>query len=353
MIRDVKIGPSPTWIQERLISAGQRPISNIVDITNYVMLELGQPLHAFDYDTIARHHIIVRRAAPGEKFTTLDNIPRELSGDMLVIADESGAVALAGVIGGLDSEVTDGTTNILLEAANFLGPNVRRTSSGAEDPQRGLDALRKRPVARTARRSPQSARRSCSSRCAAAPRSRARLIPIPGSSKEVRVEVTRERIVQVLGIDPSTEKVTSALTGLGFDVALEATADRTPCTVPYWRTDVRIDDDICEEIARVIGYDQIPALPLAAAIPQRVVQPLRELRERTRDILAAAGMRETISYAMTTMEALSRVVPKETLAIYPPMKLVNPISSEHEFLRPTLRASLLHDPGSESALPEG
>ncbi|MBI5289975.1 MAG: hypothetical protein HY873_13460 [Chloroflexi bacterium] len=162
----------------------------------------------------------------------------------------------------------------------------------------------------------------------------------PGKARESRVEVTRERIAQVLGIDPPTSKVRAALTGLGFS-ARWVPPDRYVVRVPYWRPDVRIDDDVCEEIARVIGYDQIPALPLSGAIPEPVVQPRRELRERARDLLAAAGMRETISYAMTTMEALSRVMPKETLAIYPPYRLVNPLTADLEFLRPTLRASLL------------
>ena len=338
VIRDVKIGPSPGWMQKRLISAGQRPINNIVDVTNYVMLEIGQPLHAFDYDRVAGHHIIVRRARPGENFTTLDNIERALSDDMLVIADESRAVALAGVIGGLDSEVTDNTTNILLEAANFAGSNIRRTSTAlkvrTEASTRFEKGLPQELVMLGSRRATKLLVEVCGGTAL-----RGAVDRYPVKQEPVRVDVTRDRIVKVLGIDPSRDKVTTALEGLGF--AVEAADGRYAATAPYWRTDVHIDDDVCEEIARIIGYDQIPALPLAGPIPEHVSQPLRELRERVRDVLATAGMRETISYAMTTMEALERVMPKETLAIYPPFKVVNPISSEHEYLRPTLRASLL------------
>jgi phenylalanyl-tRNA synthetase beta chain len=338
VIRDVTIAPSPTWMQERLISAGQRPINNIVDITNYVMLEIGQPLHAFDYDKVAGHHIIVRRAIDGERFTTLDGIERQLTDDMLVIADDSDAVALAGVIGGLDSEVTDGTTNILLEAANFVGPNIRRTSTTLKTRTEASTRFEKGLPQELAMLGSLRATKLLVEICGGtALAGAADAYPVP--QEHPRVEVSRERIMQVLGVDPSKEKVIGALAGLGFDV--DARDGFYAATAPYWRTDVHIADDLCEEIARIIGYDQIPALPLSAAIPERVSQPRRDLRERTRDVLAAAGMRETISYAMTTMDALERVVPKETLATYPPLKLLNPISSEHEFLRPTLRASIL------------
>jgi phenylalanyl-tRNA synthetase beta chain len=339
VVTGIKIGRSPTWIRERLIKAGQRPINNVVDITNYVMLEMGQPLHAFDYDTIAGHHIIVRRGRRGEEFTTLDNERRELTEDMLVIADENEAVALAGVIGGLDSEVTEKTTSVLLEAATFLGSNVRRTSKMLKARSEASTRFEKGLPSELAVLASRRATKLLVELCGGTAMQGA-IDSYPGKQREVRVEVTRERIVQVLGIDPPTAQVRSVLTGLGFS-ARWVPPNRYVVRVPYWRPDVRIDDDVCEEIARVIGYDQIPALPLSAAIPEPVVQPRRELRERTRDLLAAAGMRETISYAMTTIEALQRVLPKETLAIYPPYKLVNPMTSDYEYLRPTLRASLL------------
>jgi phenylalanyl-tRNA synthetase beta chain len=339
VVTGVKIGPSPTWMQERLIALGQRPINNIVDITNYVMLELGQPLHAFDYDTVAKHHIIVRRGRNDESFRTLDGEDRELSDDMLAIADETGPIALAGVIGGLDTEVTARTTNILLESASFNGPSVRRTSTALKARSEASTRFEKGLPAELAALGSKRATKLLVELCGGTAL-KGSVDVYPGKQREARVEVTRERIVRVLGIDPPTAQVRQVLTGLGFS-ARWVPPDRYVVRVPYWRPDVRIDDDVCEEIARVIGYDQIPALPLSAAIPAPVVQPRRELRERARDLLAAAGMRETISYAMTTKEILERVIPKETLAIYPPYRLVNPQTSEHEYLRPTLRASLL------------
>ncbi len=339
VITGIKLGPSPEWLQERLVALGQRPINNVVDVTNYVMLEIGQPLHAFDYDHIAGHQIIVRRGEDEEEFTTLDNEPRKLTTDMLVIADKRGPVALAGVIGGLESEVTGRTVNILLEAATFIGSNVRRTGAAlkvrSEASSRFEKALPPELAMVASKRATKLLVEICGGTAA-----EGAIDVYPSKAKETRVEVTRQRIAQVLGIDPTTTKVRSVLTGLGFS-ARWVPPDRYVVRVPYWRPDVRIDDDIAEEVARVIGYDQIPALALAGAIPAPIVQPLRELRERARDVLAEAGMREVISYSMTTMEALARVLPKEYLAIYPPYRLVNPITADHEFLRPTLRANLL------------
>jgi phenylalanyl-tRNA synthetase beta chain len=339
VVMGVTLGPSPAWLQERLIAMGQRPINNVVDVTNYVMLELGQPLHAFDYDTIAGHHIIVRRGYPDETFTTLDGEERALTHDMLVIGDERGPVALAGVIGGLDSEVTENTTNILLEAATFIGPNVRRTSMAlkarSEASARFEKGLPPELALVASKRATKLLVEICGGTALAGV-----VDAFPGKAREQRVEVTKQRIAQVLGIDPPTSKVRSVLTSLGFS-ARWVPPDRYVVRVPYWRTDVSIADDIAEEVARIVGYDQIPALPLQGTIPAPIEQPLRDLRERSRDLLAEAGMRETISYSMTTMEALARVVPNETLAIYPPLKVVNPISADHEYLRPTLRANLL------------
>ncbi|MBI5284051.1 MAG: phenylalanine--tRNA ligase subunit beta, partial [Chloroflexi bacterium] len=339
VVTGIKLGPSPEWMQERLIALGQRPINNVVDVTNYVMLELGQPLHAFDYDQIAGHHIIVRRGGEGERFTTLDNEDRELSRDILVIADERGPVALAGVIGGLESEVTERTVNVLLESACFLGPNIRRTSvalkSRSEASARFEKGLPPELAMIASKRATKLLVEICGGKAAAGC-----VDVFPGKVRESRVEITRERLSRLLGIDPPASKVREVLTSLGFS-ARWVPPDRYVVRVPYWRPDVRIADDVAEEVARIIGYDEIPTKLLEGAIPPPIVQPLRELRERARDVLAAAGMYEVISYSMTTMEALERVIPKEDLAIYRPFRVLNPITSDHEYLRPTLRASLL------------
>lgn len=351
LVTGIKLAPSPAWMQERLVALGQRPINNVVDSTNYVMLELGQPLHAFDYDRVAGHHIVVRRAEDDEHFTTLDGEERVLTRDMLVIADERGPVALAGVIGGLESEVTDRTVNVLLEAATFVGPNIRRTSTElrarSEASARFEKGLPPELAAVASRRATKLLVEICGGQAADG-----NVDVYPKKAREHRVEVTRERLARVIGVDFPTAKVRSVLTSLGFS-ARWVPPDRYVVRVPYWRPDVRIADDVAEEVARIIGYDEIPVQPLSGAIPERIVQPVRELRERARDVLAAAGMREIITYSLTTIEALARVMPKEDLAIYPPYRVVNPISAEHEYLRPTLRASMLQTLASNLRFQKG
>jgi phenylalanyl-tRNA synthetase beta chain len=351
VITGINLGPSPAWLQERLVALGQRPINNVVDVTNYVMLEIGQPLHAFDYDRIAGHHIIVRRGEEGERFTTLDNEARELTPDMLVIADESGPVALAGVIGGLESEVTGATVNVLLEAAAFSGPNIRRTGAAlrvrSEASTRFEKGLPPELAMVASKRATKLLVEVCGGTAAAGC-----IDVFPGKERERRVEVRRERMARVLGIDPPTAKVREVLSGLGFS-ARWVPPDRYVVRVPYWRPDVRMADDVAEEVARVIGYDEIPTLRLSGSIPAPIEQPLRDLREQARDVLAAAGMHEVISYSLTTADAIARVVPPEDLAIYPPYRMLNPISADHEFLRPTLRASLLQTLASNLRYEEG
>ncbi|HEY8173014.1 MAG TPA: phenylalanine--tRNA ligase subunit beta, partial [Dehalococcoidia bacterium] len=339
VIQGVKLGPSPQWMQERLIAAGQRPINNVVDVTNYVMLELGQPLHAFDYDQVVGHHIIVRRADEGERFTTLDGEQRTLISDMLVIADERGPVALAGVIGGLESEVTDKTTNVLLESATFIGTNIRRTGATLKARSEASARFEKGLPPELAMIASKRATKLLVEVCGGVALA-GNVDAYPAKQREHRVEVTRERLSRVLGIDPPIAKVRAVLSALGFS-ARWVPPDRYVVRVPYWRPDVRIADDVAEEVARIIGYDEIPALLLEGAVPPAIEQPLRDLRERAKDLLTAAGMQEVVTYALTTMDALTRVVPREDLAIYPPYKVVNPISAEREYLRPTLRASLI------------
>ena len=351
VIEGVTIGESPAWLKARLEAIGQRPINNVVDITNYVMFEIGQPIHAFDYDEVAGRHIIVRRGEDGETFKALDGVEHTLTRDVLVIADEAGAVGLAGVIGGLESEVTPSTKNILLESANFLGPNIRRTGTALK--------VRTEASTRFEKGLPPEFAMIASKRATklfteiAGGRALAGAVDAyPGKQREQRIEVTKERIARVLGIDPPASKVRSVLSSLGF-TARWVPPDRYAVRVPYWRPDVRIDDDVAEEVGRIIGYDEIPTLLIAGSVPSPVEQPLRELRERARTLLAEAGMQEVITYSLTTMEALARVTPKEDLAIYPPYRAANPISSEHEFMRTTLRASLLQTVASNLRYEKG
>lgn len=339
LIEDVKIAESPAWLQERLVAAGLRPINNVVDITNLVMLEMGQPLHAFDFERLRGGRIIVRRASKGEKLMLLDATERELSPEMLVIADAEAPVAVAGVMGGADSEVTLSTKRILLESANFSGPSIRRTSHALKTRtdastrfEKGL-SYHLPPIA--AQRAAKLMVEVCGGRAAEG------LIDITAiKQKELRVTLTQERLHRVLGVELPTSQVREVLTSLGFGCRWMP-PDRFIVRVPYWRTDVGIADDLIEEVARIIGYDQLPTSQLRGQVPHAVPQPRLELRERVRDILAAAGMQEIITYSLTDLETLARVVAPEELSMNPPLRVANPMSREFEYLRTTLRHGLL------------
>ncbi len=339
IVERVKVGPSPDWMQERLTAAGMRPINNIVDITNYVMLEMGQPLHAFDFRKLGGNRIIVRRARAGERMRTLDGSERELTEDMLVIADATKPVAVAGVMGGADSEVGQGTTTILLEAANFDAVSVRHTSAAlgmrTEASIRFEKGLHPELAAVAAKRAMALLVQYAGGRAAKG------IVDVyPSKRGDTRVVVTRNRIEQVLGVDLSTTQVRTALIDLGFG-SRWVPPDRYVVRAPYWRTDVTQPDDVVEELARVTGYDRLASLPLAGAMPPPYHEPVRELRERLRDAAVAAGLQEIITYPLTSPEMLLRVAPPELLEVHPPLKLQNPMNQEQSVMRTSLRASLL------------
>lgn len=339
IIEDVKLGPSPDWMQRRLVAAGQRPINNVVDITNYVMLEFGQPLHAFDFDRIHDHQIIVRRARQGERLTTLDGVDRELNADMLVIADPAGPVALAGVMGGAGSDVGEHTRHILLEAANFHGMNIRRTSTllalRSEASSRFEKQLPANLAERAARRAMQLLVQYAGGRACAG-----FVDNYPVKQPQVRIELTAERLRKILGIEVSTRDVTAALRSLGFECEWRP-PNVYAVTVPDWRTDVLIPDDVIEEVIRIIGFERLPGTTISGRVPEHLPQPQRVLRDRVKDALVAAGGQEIITYSVVSREMLEKVVPAEDLAILQPLRVVNPVSAEHELMRTTMRGNLL------------
>jgi phenylalanyl-tRNA synthetase beta chain len=339
VIEGVAVGPSPAWMQERLIAAGQRPINNIVDITNYVMLEYGQPLHAFDYDRVRGRKIIVRRARPGETLVTLDGEQRELMPDMLIIADAERPVALAGVMGGLDSEVNGSTTTVLLEAANFNNVSIRRTAFRlklrSEASARFEKGLPPRLAEVAARRAAQLMAEIAGGKVAPG-----MVDAYPRPQDRMRVAVPAARLRQVLGIDIPPGRVRDVLTALGFEVHWTP-PDLYSVYVPYWRPDVRIPDDVAEELIRIVGYDDLPLTTIAGRLPEPLPQPKRDLRESVKDILTAAGMQEVMTYSLVSMEQLRKVVPPEELSLIPPLRVVNPLSAQHEYLRTSMRGSLL------------
>lgn len=339
IVERVKVGPSPEWLQERLRSAGMRPINNVVDITNFVMLEMGQPLHAFDFRKLSGQRIVVRRAQPGERMRTLDDVDRELTPDMLVIADDKRPVAVAGVMGGADAEVTASTTTILLEAASFNAINVRRTSGilglRTEASIRFEKGLHPELAAVAARRAMKLLVEIAGGRAA-----KGLVDSYPAKRADTRVVVTRERIEKVLGMDLPTTQVRQALTDLGFGCRW-VPPDRYVVRAPYWRTDVSINDDVVEELARVIGYDRLESQALGGAIPEPVDDLVRRLRERLQDAAVAAGLQEVITYPLTTPEILALVDSPDKLEVHPPLRMENPMSVEQSVMRTSLRHSLL------------
>ncbi|MBM3158112.1 MAG: phenylalanine--tRNA ligase subunit beta, partial [Chloroflexi bacterium] len=338
LVTGVKIGPSPQWMQQRLIAAGMRPISNIVDITNYVMMEYGQPLHAFDYTQLKGKKIIVRRARDGEVMYTLDGMKRELNPGMLVIADETDPVALAGVMGGAESEVIDSTTSILLESANFNGASIRRTSTKLNLRSEASSRFEKSLSPELA---PIALRRATQLLLELAGGKAARGIAdvYPGKKERKTVLLPRERIERVLGLEVDPERVKKVLASLGLECKPSGHAGDLLVSIPYWRTDIRLADDLIEDIARIIGYDEIPTTMLRGQIPEQVLAPLLSLKEKVRDILVGCGMQEVITYSLVSQAALDKIDPQRKPDSA--MKVANPMSVEQEYTRTSLRPGLL------------
>ena len=333
LITGVKIGQSPAWLEQRLLACGMRPINNVVDATNYVMLEYGQPLHAFDFDNIADRKIIVRRAT-NESMHTLDGVARDLSDDMLVIADGMGPIAVAGVMGGAESEVTESTTSILLESANFNAASIRRTSTRfklrSEASLRFEKGLSPELPLPALKRATQLIAEISGGKIASG------IIDIYPGNKEVDpISLTTKKVARVLGIEISNEKIVTVLESLGFQCTLIG-AGELQVAIPYWRTDVRLAEDLVEEIVRIIGYDELPTTLPSGALPAYIPDPIRALKMRISDILVGCGMQEVVTYSLTSIDTLQRIFPQIA-----PLKVANPITTEQEYLRTTLRPGLL------------
>jgi phenylalanyl-tRNA synthetase beta chain len=344
LIENVTIQPSPPWMQRRLQLAGMRPINNIVDITNYCMLETGQPLHAFDYETLALGSgIVVRRATPGERLRTLDDVERELSPDMLLITDDSGPIALAGVMGGATTEVSDDTRHILLESANFNFVSIRRTSQqlrlaseAAQRFGRGIDSQLTIPaLLRAGRLMEELGGGTLHSEIADT---------YPQPPKPRTIVLRPAEVTRILGMDFTLVEIEHILSTLEFSCTIRTDADQPylEVGVPSYRLDVTIPADLIEEIARMHGYESIPLTLIKDVLPPQRSQPELEGLERTRDILVGCGLTEVMSYAMTSLDSLNRAQlagPPADPADY--IRIANPISQEREFLRQSLLPSLL------------
>jgi len=342
LLKNVKIGPAPGWMQRRLMYSGMRPINNIVDITNYVMLEWGQPLHAFDFDKLVQRAagktptIIVRPARAGEILVTLDNQKRELNPDMLVIADTAGPIALAGVMGGLETEVTAATTSILLESANFDFLSIRRTMKALNLPSeasvRFSKGIHPELVLPAVQRAADLMRQH-----AGATICKGIVDNYPAPLPTQIVDLPLASITRLLGADLPQADVIRTLEALEYKVE-QAGPGKLKVTVPPHRLDIQSGAaDLIEDVARIHGYDRLPSTLLTDSLPRQRTNTALVFEEHVRDILVGAGLQEVISYTLTMPE---REAPLG-LPVMEYVRLLNPISSERAVLRHSVLAGVL------------
>jgi phenylalanyl-tRNA synthetase beta chain len=334
VIKNVKIGPSPLWMQTRLMSAGIRPHNNVVDITNYILLEYGQPLHAFDYDRLGSKEILVRRAQNGEKFTTLDDVERTLTSDHLVITNGTEPVALAGVMGGANSEVTSDTTTVLLEAAYFTGGTVRKASKD--------HGLRSEASARFEKGVDPNRVRAAGERAAYLMAKYAGGEVLEGASEvdtltvePAVVSITLEKINSVIGTNLTVAEVEEIFERLQFAVSSED--ENITVTAPTRRGDIKIEEDLIEEVARLYGYDNIPkTLPVGSATPGKL-SDYQEKRRIVRQYLEGAGLYQAVTYSLTSEEKAAQFALEQRDFI----RLAMPMSEDRSILRLSIMPQLL------------
>jgi phenylalanyl-tRNA synthetase beta chain len=332
IIRDIKVGPSPDWIRKRLELVGCRSINNIVDITNYIMFAWGEPLHAFDLDTLRQNTIIVRRARRDEKITTIDGESRILSPDILVIADKERPVAIAAVMGGKDTEVSESTKNVLLEAAIFNPVIVRRVrqklglqSESAYRFERGIDLG---IIERASWQAAELIQEIGAGRCVLAKRQG------QAQAKKRTIHFNTNLASKILAAEIKPVKIKAILNNLGFKVTASA-KNNLKVRIPSHRPDVNLEMDLIEEIARIYGYERIPNT-LPALIPQISCGEKRERVSLIKNILVGLGLNEAITYSLVDKDLMR----KFDVAIVNAIEILNPLSREQEILRPTLIPSL-------------
>src|SRR2546426_5193487 len=327
VINGVTVGPSPGWLRARLRAVGLRPISNIVDATNYVLWELGQPLHAYDYETVADGTIVVRRAGAGERFTTLDGQERTLDTSMLLIADPKRAIGLAGVMGGANTEVPDRTTRILLESAWFAPASIRRTSRALS--LRTDAAYRFERGADVEGLAPASARAAALiAELAGGAIARGVVDAYPRRRKPSRVRLRMSRVKRVLGMTPPRAQVVKILSGLGLPV--KARDADLEVTVPSFRRDLSMEDDLVEEIIRVWGYDRLPST-LPGGTIALVTHPASLGQHQTvRRALVGAGLAEVVTHSFSDPARAALFRRPNDAA---PVELLNPLATDASWLR--------------------
>lgn len=334
MVRNVKIGPSPKWMRDRLRASGVRPINNIVDITNYVMMEYGQPMHAFDYRYVNGGKIVVRRAEDGETLTTLDGNVRQLNSSMLVIADEHRAVGLAGIMGGENSEIVEDTVDVVFESANFNGTSIRRTAlalgmrtEASAKFEKGLDILNTLPAVN----------RACE------------LVEMLGAGEVLdgtidilnfvpqpkQLKLRADKINALLGTDIDAAEMCRILQELGFGV------DGDIITVPSWRGDVEHYSDLAEEVARFYGYNQIPTTAMTGVTTRGGYSPEQMLERSLGTVCRSLGYDEIITYSFISPTYYDKIRLPEDSPLRKSMKIMNPLGEDTSIMRTTVMPSML------------
>lgn len=337
MIKDVKIEPSPFWMQMALMKAGMRPISNIVDITNYVMLEMGHPIHAFDFDCIEDKTIVVRRAKADEIIKTLDEQDRKMAENMLLIADPKKAVAIAGVMGGANSDIRDNTKNILIEVANFNKTSIRKTSKDLGLRSEASSRFEKGVSTYT---NEMVLNRVCHL---------AELLGVgtivegivdnyPRKHEGITIDVSAEKINKKIGIHIEAEKMAGLLNSLEIQTTING--DKITCVVPECRMDLHEPHDIVEEVARLYGYDKIPmTLPQGAEWGAKTNGQLIE--DLVRNTMFSCGVNEITTYSFVSPSAVDMINLPETSVLRNQVRLMNPLGEEYSAMRTTLIPNLL------------
>ena len=346
LIRDVEIKPSPYSVQRRLKLAGMRPINCIVDATNYAMLELGEPLHAFDYDVL-RHRagkgpvrIITRRARAGEKLTTLDGAQRSLSTTNVLVCDSSGPLSIAGVMGGAESEVTEKTRSVLLEGAAWNFINIRRTAREHNLPSEASFRFSRGVHPALAEAGVRRGLQYMAAWSGGKP-APGLVDEYPLKPKDPTITVTPADVKRLLGIDLTASQIAGLLRRLEFKCTIES--GKVRAKTPPHRMDIGEGvvglADVLEEVARSYGYDRIPVTSMADALPPQIGNPVHEWEERLRDLLVALGFQEVVTYRLTAPEREARLLSASPAGEY--VRIANPIAPEKRVLRRSLLASVL------------
>ncbi len=337
-IKNVNIGPSPLWMQNRLMEAGIRPISNMVDITNYVMLEYGEPLHAFDVDKLEGRKIIVRQATDDEIIKTLDEVDRKLSINDLVIADAKNPIGIAGVMGGFDTEISKDTKNVLLEGANFNDKSIRLTSKkfnlrseASTRFEKGIDP----------NLSEVAVNRACQliEEIGAGEVIKGNIDVYPNVKEESRVTVRPERVNKILGIDISKKEMIEYLNNLGINSEIKD--ELIYSNIPTFRLDLETEIDLIEEIGRLYGFHNIKSQPLLGVLTRGEKPYERQIEDKAKAILKGLGLNEVMTYSFISPRSYDRIRLEEDDVLRNYIKLINPLGEDYSVMRTTLIPNML------------